>query len=140
MSLRRQRLLERAGPYATETLGPEELATRSRNGEEARKILAGPCIARNLLATQLCVLAHHLTLAGAEGLEDFAMRPGQHLSVYSERVKLVLGDEYGNADVQYVECAMYDPKSGIRIKAAVPVLSPTEWFSREIFWPRGGIR
>ena len=63
-------------------------------------------------------------------MEDLAREPGdRNTGHYNELVKLVVGDQLGNACTMNVECPMVDTRAGGRRKVQVPISLPSEWFA-----------
>jgi hypothetical protein len=136
--MRRQQQLLKAGPYGAEVPSNRQLQERLDHGREMRKILVGLYITENISSRKLCDIAHYHTLSGGVGMEDLALKPDDNNSNHNAHVKVVLGNEFGNESLLYVDAPMHDKKERRTNDGADPD-SPTQRSLIGAFcWPPWG--
>ena len=115
-----------SGSYEQNILGD----ARAAAGKGLRKFLwlsylTGKTVDANFLGH----LAWHIRECGGQGVEDFAVNPNSDMG--HARVKLILGREFDDPELEYVNTAVHDTKSNQRSEARVPIHLPSVIFKRE---------
>ena len=137
--MRRHQQLLNAGPYGAEVPSNRQLQERLDHGREMRKILVGLFITENISSRKLCDIAHYHTLSGGVGMEDLALKPDDNNSNHNAHVKVVLGNEFGNESLLYVDAPMYDKKNAARTTVPIPILRPSEALSEHFVGHHGAM-
>ena len=127
--MRRQEYINRAGPYAQAQMTQQERMERDVHGLELRKIILGLYITESISSRKLCTIAHHHTLNGGTGMEDFARPPNPKDNNHNSVVRLVLAKEFGDSNLTFVEAPMHDKKKSCRSKVMIPIVRPSESLS-----------
>jgi hypothetical protein len=124
MAVKRARLL--AGAYDASGSGGSDDA-KQKAGKEIRKILKELLLTDVLKAKHLCLVSYWATLAGMCGVEDLAMFPDRkNESNFSAHVKLVLGREMKDPNLEYVSMPTVSKKGGVREFQEIPFMPITE--------------
>ena len=139
--MRRQQALLKAGPYAVQTLTPDETAARDAAGQSLRKDFIGLYITEQISSRKLCDMAHKHTVSGGVALEDLALVPDLRSHNHNAHVKLVLSKELGNAELMYVEAPMYDRKPTgqntiFSLCSVPPRFCPNTFWVMRVQWTR----
>ena len=114
--MRRQEYINRAGPYAQAQMTQQERMERDVHGLELRKIILGLYITESISSRKLCTIAHHHTLNGGTGMEDFARPPNPKDNNHNSVVRLVLAKEFGDSNLTFVEAPMHDKRNHVAQK------------------------
>ena len=125
----RRKKLEFAGPYGVEVASARQLAAQTQAGQELRRDFVRLYISEQISSRDICDMAHRHTVSGGCGLEDIALVPDPKIQNHNAHLKLVLGNELGNADLTYVEAPMFDKRVCGRTKVMVPIIRPSEALS-----------
>jgi hypothetical protein len=121
--------MQEAGPYAAQQLSAAELAAREAAGAALRKIFVGMYISEQIGARKLTEIAHYLQFWGTCGMEDLALVPDPARQDHNALVKLVLGREFGNANLTYIDSPMFDKKGQCRSTVSIPIARPSDVLS-----------
>ena len=98
-------------------------------GKELRKFLwMAYLTSANVDAKFLGHLAWHITKCGGQGVEDFVVNPTSDMG--HARIKLVLGREFDDPELDYYSCPIHDKKSDQRSEARMPIQLPSKIFDR----------
>ena len=73
-------------------------------------------------------LAWHIRECGGQGVDDFAVNPKSDMG--HARIKLLLGREFDDPELHYVNTSLHDKKNNQRIEHRVPIRLPSTIFSR----------
>ena len=108
--MRRERAVQRAGPYALERPTAYQRRSAEDAGATFRKMLIGLYITEAISARKVCDMAHYYTLTNGIGMEDLALVPDPKNQNHNTFLKFKLGSQLGQANLTYVECPMHDKK------------------------------
>lgn len=77
-------------------------------------------------AKPLCIWCWIATMSGCTGIDDLGMRPGQSSGNYNKHLKLVLGLNDDNEEIQHIELPLFSKYSQKRELVNVAVIPPHE--------------
>ena len=120
-----------SNPFLDPNLRAHDEPTKSaadENGKKLRDFLISGYSAQTTVnasfVTELCQL---ITDAGGVGVRDLACNPENG----SKHLKLVLGREFGDQDLHYVQTPVYCKKTACRDSQSIPVHLPSAIFADE---------
>ena len=116
-------------------------ADRKEAGKQLWDLFVSEYAGGGLDAELLCSLAHFITLAGGQGVEDLALAPSKDKNVHtgnaSKHLKLVLGNRFSDPDIYYCGVPSFEKTQSRRSTQQVPMMLPSTIF-REALAKRVG--
>ena len=103
---------------------------RADPGAELREFLVlAYSTHREVTATFIAELCCHIVAAGGNVVDDLAYKTTRNAS---EHLKFILGREYGDPDLDYVETPVHSKQSSSRTSISMPIQLPSKIMQREL--------